>query len=141
MDKQKILIADDEPGVRLLVSRMLEEDYIVLEAADGEEAIDIAKGQQPAIVLMDLMMPKMDGYSACFRIKSDEATKGIKVLILTAVGHELNKKYAKEMCADGYITKPFTYESLVEEMRRLLSNQEYENPKMRDGYSNNSSIR
>jgi len=133
MDKQKILIADDEPGVRLLVSRMLEEDYIVLEAADGEEAIDIAKGQQPAIVLMDLMMPKMDGYSACFRIKSDEATKGIKVLILTAVGHELNKKYAKEMCADGYITKPFTYESLVEEMRRLMSNQEYENPEMWDG--------
>ena len=120
MDKQKILIADDEPGVRLLVSRILEEEYIVLEAADGEEAVDIAKGQQPALVLMDLMMPKMDGYAACFRVKADQATKGIPVVMLTAVGHELNKRYAKEMSADGYITKPFTRESLLEEIRRLL---------------------
>jgi len=120
MDKQKILIADDEPGVRLLVNRLLEEEYIVLEAADGEEAIDITKGQQPALVLMDLMMPKMDGYAACSRIKSDQVTKGIKVVMLTGVGHELNRKYAEEMGADGYITKPFTRESLLEEMRRLL---------------------
>jgi CheY-like chemotaxis protein len=120
MDKQKILIADDEPGVRLIVSRILEEEYMVLEAADGEEAIDIAKGQQPALVLMDLMMPKMDGYAACSRIKSDQVTKEIKVVMLTAVGHELNKKYAEEMGADGYITKPFARESLLEEMRRLL---------------------
>jgi len=120
MDKQKILIADDEPGVRLLVNRLLEEEYIVLEAANGEGAIDIAKGQQPALVLMDLMMPKMDGYAACSRIKSDQVTKGIKVVMLTGVDHELNKKYAEEMGADGYITKPFTRESLLEEMRRLL---------------------
>jgi len=120
MDKQKILIADDEPGIRLLVNRLLEEEYIVLEAADGEEAIDIAKGQQPALVLMDLMMPKMDGYAACSRIKSDQVTKGTKVVMLTGVGHELNRKYAEEMGADGYITKPFTRESLLEEMRRLL---------------------
>jgi CheY-like chemotaxis protein len=120
MDKQKILIADDEPAVRLIVGRILGEEYIVLEAADGEEAIDIAKGQQPALVLMDLMMPKVDGYAACSRIKSDQATKGIKVVILSAVGHELNKRYADEMGADGYITKPFTPESLLENIRQLL---------------------
>ena len=120
MDKQKILIADDEQAIRLIVSRILEEEYMVLEAADGEEAIDIAKGQQPVLILMDLMMPKLDGYAACLRIKADQATKGIPVVILTAVGHELNKKYAEEMGADGYITKPFTRESLLEEMRRLL---------------------
>ena len=120
MDKQKILIADDEQGIRLIISRILKEEYIVLEAADGEEAIDIAKGQRPALILMDLMMPKMDGYAACSIIKSDQATKGIPVVILTGVGHELNKKYAEEMGADGYITKPFTRESLLEEMRRLL---------------------
>jgi len=120
MDKQKILIADDEPGVRLLVSRILEEEYTVLEAADGEEAIDIAKGQQPALILMDLMMPNMDGYAACLRIKADQATKGIPVIILTGIGHELNKRFAEEMGADGYITKPFTRESLLGEMRQLL---------------------
>jgi len=120
MDKQKILIADDEPGVRSIVSRILEEEYIVIEAADGEEAMDIVKEQRPDLVLLDLMMPKMDGYAACSRIKSDRATKGIKVVILTAIGHVLNKKYAEEMGADGYVTKPFTRESLMEEMRRLL---------------------
>ncbi len=120
MDKQKILIVDDEPGIRLLVSRILEEEYIVLEAADGEEAIEIAKGQQPVLILMDLMMPKMDGYTSCYRIKSDQATKGIPVIILTGVGHELNKKFAEEMGADGYITKPFTRDSLLEGMRQLI---------------------
>jgi two-component system alkaline phosphatase synthesis response regulator PhoP len=120
MDKQKILIVDDEPGIRLIVSRILEAEYIVLEAADGEEAIEIAKGQQPALILMDLMMPKMDGYASCSRIKADQATKGIPVIILTGVGHELNKRFAEEMGADGYITKPFTHESLLEGMRRLL---------------------
>jgi len=125
MDKQKILIADDEPGVRLLVSRILGEEYIILEAADGEEAIDIAKGQQPSLILMDLMMPKVDGYAACLRIKGDQATKGIPVIILTGIGHELNKKFAEEMGADGYITKPFTRDSLLEGMRQLpISSQQ-----------------
>jgi two-component system alkaline phosphatase synthesis response regulator PhoP len=120
MDKQKILIADDEPGIRLVVSRMLGEEYIVLEAADGEEALDIAERQQPALFLMDLMMPKIDGYAACLRIKTDQVTKEIPVVVLTAVGHELNKKFTEEMGANGYITKPFTREILLEEMRRLL---------------------
>lgn len=120
MDKQKILIADDEQMVRLMVSRILGDEYTVLEAADGEEAVDIARGQQPALILMDLMMPKLDGYAACLKIKSDQTTKGIPVVMLTAIDHELNRKFAQEMGADGYITKPFTGESLLEETRRLL---------------------
>ncbi len=59
MNKKKILIADDEPSIRLTVTRMLDKDYIVLEATNGEEAVDIAKGQRPDLILMDLMMPKM----------------------------------------------------------------------------------
>jgi two-component system alkaline phosphatase synthesis response regulator PhoP len=120
MDKRKILIADDEPGIRLLVSSMLEEEYTILEAADGEEALDIAERQQPALILMDLMMPKLDGYTACLRIKSDQITREIPVIILTAVGHELNKRYAEELGADGYLTKPFTRQALQQEMRQLL---------------------
>ena len=120
MDKQKVLIADDEAGVRLLVSRILEEEYIVLEAADGAEAIDITKEQQPALILLDLMMPKMDGYATCLRIKADQETSGIPVIILTGIGHDLNKKFAEEMGADEYITKPFTRESLLKRMRQLL---------------------
>ena len=121
MDKKKILIADDETGIRLTVGRILDKDYIVLEAANGEEAVEIAKGQKPDLILMDLIMPKMDGYAACSQIKADEATKGIPVVILTAVGHELNKKFATEMGAEGYITKPFNIQELLDVITPLLA--------------------
>jgi CheY-like chemotaxis protein len=121
MDKKKILIADDETGIRLTVGRILDKDYIVLEAANGEEAVEIAKGQKPDLILMDLIMPKMDGYAACSQIKADEATKGIPVVILTAVGNELNKKFATEMGAEGYITKPFNIQELMDVITPLLA--------------------
>ncbi len=113
MGKPKILVVDDEPGIRLMVLRMLEKDYLVLEAANGEEALDIAREQKPSLILMDLMMPKMDGYTTCSLIKADQEIKATPVIILTAVGHELNKKYAMELGADGYITKPFSSEELL----------------------------
>ena len=121
MDKKKILIADDEPNIRLAVTGMLEKDYIVLEATDGKEAIDIAKGERPDLILMDLMMPRMDGYTACLEIKADQEIKAVPVVMLTAVGHELNKKYAAEMGADGYITKPFTSQELMDVINPLLT--------------------
>ena len=121
MGKETILIADDEPSIRLIVTRMLDKEYIVLEATNGEEAVDIAKEQGPDLILMDLMMPKMDGYTACFRIKADQATKVIPVIMLTAIDHELNKKFAVEMGADGYITKPFTTQELMDVIAPLLA--------------------
>jgi CheY-like chemotaxis protein len=121
MDKKRILIADDETVVRLIVRRILDRDYIVLEATNGEEAVEIAKGQKPDLILMDLIMPKMDGYTACSKIKADQATKGIPVVILTAVGHELNKKYAMEMGAEGYLTKPINAQELIDGITPLLS--------------------
>jgi len=120
MDKRRILIADDETGVRAVLAKMLSKDYIILEAANGEEAVRIAKAQQPDLILMDLIMPKMDGYTACSEIKADEATKGIPVVVLTAVGHSLNKKFAIEMGAAGYVTKPFNIEELIYMINRLL---------------------
>lgn len=120
MDKKKILIADDEPNIRSLVSRMLGKDYIVIEATNGEEAIDIAKRQEPDLILMDLMMPKMDGYAACSSIKTDQATKGIPVVMLTGVTHELNKSFAREMGADGYLSKPFNTDELLRQVKQAL---------------------
>jgi CheY-like chemotaxis protein len=120
MDKKKILIADDEPNIRSLVSRMLGKDYIVIEATNGEEAIDIAKRQEPDLILMDLMMPKMDGYAACSSIKTDQATKGIPVVMLTSVTHELNKSFAREMGADGYLSKPFSADELLRQVKQVL---------------------
>jgi len=121
MDKKRILIADDEPNIRLVVARMLDKDYIVLEAANGKEAVDIAGRERPDIILMDLMMPEMDGYTACSLIKADEATKMIPVIILTAIGHEFNRKFAMEMGADAYITKPFTPQVLADAIGPLLA--------------------
>jgi len=120
MDRKTVLVVDDEANIRGLIVRILGKEYVVLEAMDGEAAVDIAKRQKPDLILMDLMMPKMDGYTACSSIKADKATKVIPVVILTAVGHELNKKLAKELGADGYITKPFTPQELLDVVKNLL---------------------
>ena len=124
MGKKKILIADDEPNIRLLVSGMLGKDYIVLKASDGEEAIRVARSEQPDLVLMDIMMPKVDGYTACHAIKTDQVTKATPVVMLTGVGHELNKKLSQEMGADGYITKPFNSGDLMKAVNQILPTQE-----------------
>ncbi len=125
MDGRKILIVDDEPAIRSLVRSMLGKDYIVIGASDGEEAIDIVLRQKPDLVLMDIMMPKMDGYTACNKIKRDSVSKTTPVVMLTAVGYELNKKLAKETGADGYITKPFTSQELLETITRILIKSEW----------------
>jgi len=119
-----ILIVDDEETVRRLLRSMLGNKYIVLEAKDGEVAIDIARSQKPDFILMDIMMPNIDGYTACHTIKQDPATKTIPVVMLTAAGQELNKKLAQEMGADGYITKPFGLLELLNTVERFLTNPE-----------------
>ena len=120
MNKRTILVVDDEPSIRLAVARMLEKNYSILEAENGEDAIQIAEEKKPDLILIDLMMPKMDGYTACSKIKNNEETRGIPIVILTAIDHELNKKFASEMGADGYITKPFTLEELLDITNRYI---------------------
>ena len=117
MDKKKILIADDELYIRLLVGSALGRDYAVLEASDGEEAIDIIRTQKPDLILMDILMPNLDGYTACYEIKRDQATKVIPVVMLTGIGYELNKKLAQELGADGYVTKPFNLQDLLDTVK------------------------
>ena len=119
-DKKKILIVDDEPNVRRLLRSILSKDYIVLEAEDGRQAIDIAYTQKPDLILMDILMPRMDGYTSCSVIKNNPATKSIPILMLTAVGFELNIKLSQQMGADGYMTKPFTPQALLEKIAEFL---------------------
>jgi CheY-like chemotaxis protein len=116
----KILVTDDEPSVRLLVKRLLSKNYTVLEAANGEEAVNIARTEKPDLILMDILMPKMDGYTACYIIKTDEATKDIPVVMLTAVAHKLNKQLSEAMAADGYMTKPFSFQDLMDTISQFL---------------------
>jgi two-component system alkaline phosphatase synthesis response regulator PhoP len=120
MGDTKILIVDDEAGIRLMVARMLGADYTVLEAADGEEGVELTRLHKPSLVLMDIMMPGKDGYSACHEIKTDPQTQSIPVVMVSAIGHKLNEKLSAEVGADGYITKPFSVEGLLEAINRYV---------------------
>jgi len=119
--KQKILVADDELYIRLLVKDILEPEFTVVEASNGEEAVSVARAEQPDLVLMDILMPKLDGYTACYAIKNSEQTKNIPVVMLTGVGHELNRQLSQEMGATAYITKPFNPEDLLDKAKQYAS--------------------
>jgi CheY-like chemotaxis protein len=121
MQKKRILVVDDEPNIRLLLIRMLSNDYTILEATDGQEAIDLARDLKPDLILMDLLMPRMDGYTACSVIKTDPTTRGIPVVMLTAVGFELNKQLAERVGASGYITKPIALSDIIKTITPLFS--------------------
>ncbi len=119
-----ILIADDEETVRTLVKRLLGKTYKVLEADNGEEAVKVAVNQKPDLILMDILMPKMDGLTACYAIKRNQATKEIPVVMLTAVDYELNRKLSQDvMGAQDYITKPFNSEALMSMIAKCLNNK------------------
>jgi two-component system response regulator VicR len=118
---RKILIADDEEAVRSLVKRLLAKSYQVVEAGDGEDAVKVAVNQKPDLILMDILMPKMDGLTACYAIKRNQATKGIPVIMLTAVDYELNRKLSQDvMGAQGYMTKPFESQALMSLVAKFL---------------------
>jgi len=120
MAKKKVLIVDDEEPIRQLVSNILAKDYTVLVAIDGEEAINMARRQKPDLILMDILMPKVDGFTACSTINQDPATRDIPVVMLTGIDYELNKKLSREIGAQGYITKPFSPEDLRATVGRFL---------------------
>lgn len=121
MGKKRILIVDDEPNIRLLVATILGGNYDVTEAKDGREAVDIASREMPDLILMDIMMPNVDGYTACTAIKANPETRLIPVVMLTGVGYELNRKLAEKVGADGYVTKPFTRQDLLAIVGRFVS--------------------
>ena len=116
-----ILIADDEETVRSLVTRLLGKSYKIIEAENGEDAVKVAVNQKPDLILMDILMPKMDGLTACYAIKRNQATKEIPVVMLTAVEYELNRKLSQDvMGAQGYVTKPFEAQELMSIIAKFL---------------------
>lgn len=121
-EREKILIADDEESIRMLVSSIMGNDYLVIEASDGAEAIEIAIREKPALILMDVLMPKKDGFQACYETKKNPETKGIPVVILSGVDKEMNRKLAHDLGAVGYMTKPFTAQELIDTVRKYVKN-------------------
>ena len=122
MTRKLLLIVDDEPVIRRLLNRFLADKYEILEAEDGQGAVKLATENQPDLVLMDIMMPGMDGMTACYHIKRHDTTGKIRVVMLTGINHELNKKVSfSVMKADGYITKPFEKEELFKTIEDVLA--------------------
>ena len=117
-----ILIVEDDPRNMTLTSDMLKvSGYTTIEPKDGEQGVILARKSKPDLILMDLMMPKKDGYTACHEIKDDPATKNIPVVMLTAIDNQGNKDIARIWGADDYITKPLDMQVLVNTISPLLA--------------------
>lgn len=123
MDK-KVLIVDDENHIRILLEQTLEEledeGVELLFAADGETAVNLIKEEQPNLVFLDVMMPKMNGFDVCYQIKKQPDLRGVYIIMLTAKGQEFDKKKGEEAGANLYMTKPFDPDELLEKAREIL---------------------
>lgn len=121
-DKKTILIVDDEQSIiDILVYNLKKEGYNTIEANDGLTAVDMALEQKPDLILLDIMLPKMDGLTACKRIKS---ALNVPILILSAKDEELDKIVGLELGADDYITKPFSVRELMARVKANLRKSE-----------------
>jgi len=118
---KSILIADDEPNIVISLEFLLEQGgYRVQVARDGQEALDAMAASRPDMVLLDVMLPRLSGYDVCQRIRENPAWAGVKVLMLTARGREVEVAKGMALGADAYITKPFSTRDLMQQIRSLL---------------------
>ena len=125
MKKKKILIVDDEKQLVSLVRLHMEmSGYEVLTAKDGEEALDALGKGKPDLVILDLMIPKVDGLEVCRRLRAEPGTSGTYVIMLTALSETTDKLKGFECGADDYVTKPFSPKELVARVNRLLIRKE-----------------
>ncbi len=103
-----VLIVDDEPTNVQMLAAMLEADYEVLMATDGQRGFDIAMSRKPDLILLDIVMPDIDGYKICARIKAQESVRHIPVIFLTALSDMAEEAHGLELGAIDYLTKPFS---------------------------------
>lgn len=118
---RKILIVDDEPYILNILDFSLDaEGYRVLQASDGEEALRLAQEQIPDLVIMDVMMPRQDGFETCKQLKEDVRTADIPIVLLTARNSREDRSRGEDVKADGYITKPFSPQRLLDTVQDFL---------------------
>ena len=116
-----VLVADDDPDILALVRFRLERDgYEVLSAPDGETALDLALARTPDIAVLDVMMPRLDGYEVTRRLREHGPTTGIPIILLTARVQEPDLERGFEAGADDYVTKPFSPQALGERVQAAL---------------------
>ncbi len=121
MNKRTVLLADDDPGLRRLVGATLgSEHFNLLSAADGEETLSVARQRLPALILLDINMPRRNGLEVCRLLKADPTTSHIKIVMLTASGSDVDRTRAFEASADDYFVKPFSPVALLNKIYDLL---------------------
>jgi len=132
MSRGRILVVDDEIYiVHILDFSLGMEGYEVVTALDGEEALRKVQEAKPDLIVLDIMMPKMDGYETCKALKSDAATKDIPVILLSAKGRNVDMQTGYDVGADDYITKPFSPRKLVDRINAMLGQTDTSNlPKL-----------
>lgn len=121
--KKTILLVDDEKDLLETMEMALEsQGFNVITAFDGEEGLAKAVSEKPDIIILDLMMPKMNGYQVCWELKNREETKSLKVIMLTAKTQESDKFWGFETGADDYVTKPFEMSELIKKITKFVQN-------------------
>jgi two-component system alkaline phosphatase synthesis response regulator PhoP len=121
MEKKKILLIDDEEDiVTTLKFKLEDEGYALSTASDGFEGLKKAKGENPDLIILDIMMPKMDGHKVCGLLKKDKKTSHIPIIMFTAKVQDEDRKLAGELGADAYITKPFEPAELLEKLKSFI---------------------
>jgi two-component system alkaline phosphatase synthesis response regulator PhoP len=127
--KKKILVVEDEPDIRELVRYNLEQaGFRVVEADDGETALQKVRSEQPALVLLDLMLPEGDGLEVCRILRGERDTAALPIVMLTAKAAEVDRVLGLEFGADDYVTKPFSPRELVARVRAVLRRSESAEP-------------
>ncbi len=120
--KPRILAVDDEPNILLSLEYILEQEgYDVHVARDGDEALELAERIRPDLILLDVAMPRKDGYEVCRVLRQHEDLASTKVVMLTAKGQPLERKKGLEVGADVYVTKPFSADDLLDKLRKVLA--------------------
>jgi DNA-binding response OmpR family regulator len=123
LKKVTILTADDDPQLLRLIARNLElEDYQVLTASDGQQALELIEARSPDLVLLDVMMPRMDGFTVCQRAREFSL---VPIIIITARGQDQDKVRGLDMGADDYLTKPFSVDELLARVRSVLRRAQF----------------
>lgn len=120
-EKPKVLLADDDAALRRLVGTTLgSSDFTLLHAADGDEALDVARREHPALILLDINMPRRNGFEVCRALKDDPNTARIKVVMLTARANQADREQGRQVGADDYFVKPFSPLQLLDKVYALL---------------------
>jgi DNA-binding response OmpR family regulator len=121
--KTTILAADDDPQLLRLITRNLQlEGYDVLAASDGQQALELIENNAPDLVLLDVMMPKMDGFTVCYRVREFSS---VPIIIITARGQDQDKVRGLDLGADDYLTKPFSVDELLARVRAVIRRSQF----------------